>query len=113
MDDQKKKKKAFDWNVGGTIEADDYEPVEEIHEVGFHRVADGILADPVARKSERREKLLTPLKGKKGEFFTEESSSGVFHDLTPSEIARLNRLKKDSGQIKGLSRFKKKEDTQS
>ena len=105
----KKKKKSFDWNIGGTIESDDYEPVEEVHEVGFHRIADGILADPAERKAERRDKLLKPFKGKKGEFFTEESSSGMFHDMTPSEIARLKKLNKDSGQIKGLSRFKKKD----
>lgn len=105
----KDKKKSFEWNIGGSIKSDDYEAVPEVHDAGFHKVADALLADPQARKSERREVLTKPIQTKKEDFFAEESSSGLFHDITDSEIARLKKINEESGQIRGLNRFKKKD----
>ncbi len=105
---EKKQKKAFEWEAGKNLAADDYEPVKEVRDFGFTKMADGILADPVSRKEARKKKLTKPLRAKSEEFFVEESESGLHDDYTPSEAARL--IQKDTKGLRGMRLFSKKPD---
>lgn len=99
------KKKEIDWKSGIRINEEDYEPVQQVREFGFSKLADGLYADPSLRKTERKRKLTRPVKTEEGKFFIEESESGLHQEYTPSEAARL--IQKDAKGLKGVLRFGK------
>ncbi len=100
-----KQKKQIDWKAGSRIDEEDYEPVQQVRDIGFSKLADGLYADPSLRKAERKKRLVHPLKTDKGKFIIEESESGLHQEYTPSEAARL--IQKDSKGLKGVLRFGK------
>lgn len=102
----KKDKKPFEWKAGSKLTSDQYDAVPEVREAGFSKLADGIKADPVERRKDRKTKLTRQIRPKKaGEVVIEESVSGLQGDYTPSEASRL--IHKDR-ELKGIQRFRKK-----
>lgn len=99
------KKTVFKWEAGESLSPEEYEPVVEVRQAGFSKLANGLYADPHLRKEERKKKLTRPLRTKKSEFLMEESESGLTNDYIPSDAARL--IQKDSKGIKGILRFSK------
>lgn len=103
------KKKKFKWEAGAEINPDDYDPLGNVKEVGFSKVADGIYADPTQRKKTRSQKWQ---KGqatiKPSTIVVEESESGLSKEYTPSEASHV--IHKDSKGIKGILRFGKSQD---
>ncbi len=101
----KKEKKGFDWTAGSRLSPDMYDPLGNVREEGFKKVADGIYADPMLRKEARKKKLLKSKKLKTEGAVWEESNSGLREDFTPSEASRL--IHKDTHEFRGIRRFKK------
>lgn len=105
MGSTKGKKVVFKWEAGESLGPKEYEPVYEVREAGFSKLANGLYADPQLRKEERKKKLTRPLRAKETKFLIEESESGLTNDYIPSDAARL--IQKDSKGIKGIIRFSK------
>lgn len=99
------KKKEFEWKEGGRLAPDDYDALGNVRDSGFSKLADGIYADPVRRKEQRKKKLTRPFVPKPAGFFLEESESGLHQEITPSEAARY--IHKEEKGIRGILRFTK------
>ena len=84
---------------------DDYDALGNVRDSGFSKLADGIYADPVRRKEQRKKKLTRPFAPRAEGFLIEESESGLHQEITPSEAARY--IHKDEKGIKGILRFTK------
>lgn len=95
-----KNKKEFQWEAGKQLKADEYEPVKEVRQVGFTKLADGVYVDPLLRKEERKKKLVKPFKNKKEGFMVEESTSGLSGKFNQEKAAKL--IRNDSKGIKGI-----------
>lgn len=95
-------KKKFQWKEGEVLREDQYEPLGDVRKIGFSKLADGIHANPEKRREARKKKLLLP-KPKKGEFFVEESESGI-GEFTPSDASR-RLIEKQVKDLKGIHRF--------
>lgn len=106
-----KAKKEFHWEEGEKLTQDAYDPLGQVRDVGFTKLADGLLADPVERKKVRNKKLTKITPKNKAEFLLEESNSGLHEEYTPSEVSRL--IDQRSKGFKGMSRFGKKPSTSS
>ena len=100
-----KKNKDFDWEPGKSLTKDDYDPLGNVREVGFSKLADGSYADPVKRKEARGKKLTRKIKIGGPQVLIKESESGLNKDFTPSEASRL--IRKDDKGMKGILRFNK------
>lgn len=101
----KKEKKHFDWKTGEVLSEEHYEPVPQVRAVGFNKLAQGLHADPILRKKNRKKKLEQPSPIVAPNLLIEESESGLHADVTPSEASRL--IHKSKMALKGLGRFKK------
>ena len=99
------KKKSFAWKAGNKLPNEEYDPLGNVREVGFTKLADGIYADPAPRREARKKKLVQVVKKTDAGFFAEASDSGLKEEFTPSEASRV--IRKDSKGIKGILRFGK------
>ncbi|MBX7147471.1 hypothetical protein K1X76_00170 [bacterium] len=97
-----KDKKDFDWKEGAKLKGDDYDALGDVRTTGFTKLADGIYADPEARKKARTQKLNKAPKIKDGEFIFEETESGLSGNFTPTNAEKY--LKKE-GKFKGIRQF--------
>ncbi len=97
-----KDKKEFDWKEGSQLKGDEYDALGEVRTTGFTKLADGIYADPEARKKARVQKLAKAPKVKDGEFVFEETESGLSGNFTPSDA---NKYLHKEGGFKGLRQF--------
>ena len=52
------KKKSFAWKAGNKLPNEEYDPLGNVREVGFTKLADGIYADPAPRREARKKKLV-------------------------------------------------------
>lgn len=100
-----KAKKEFHWEEGEKLTQDFYDPLGQVRDVGFTKLADGLLADPVERKKVRAKKFDRIIPKNKEEFLLEESETGLHEEYTPSEVSRL--MDQRSKGFKGVSRFAK------
>lgn len=82
---------------------EEYDPLGDVRDVGFTKIADGIYADPNLRRQARRSKLVRPLKASQGDYVFDGSDSGLSDQFTPSEASRL--IRKDARGLKGILRF--------
>lgn len=98
-----KKKQQFKWEAGNNLPADEYEPVKEVRDVGFSKLADGLYADPALRKEQRKKKLVKPVRVGETEIWVEESESGLHRDIEPSDAAKV--IHKDTKGLKGIQQF--------
>lgn len=101
----RKEKKEFNWEAGNRLSPDIYDPLGNVRDAGFAKLADGIYADPQSRKEARGKKLSRKTPPKNTAVFVEESASGLKDDYTPSEARHL--ISKETKGIKGILRFKK------
>lgn len=106
-----KPKKEFHWEEGEKLTRDAYDPLGQVRDVGFTKLADGLLADPVERKKVRNKKLNRITPKNKEEFLLEESVTGLHEEYTPSEVSRI--IDQRAKGFKGVSRFAKKPSTPS
>ncbi len=97
------KKQPFKWEAGKQLPRDAYEPVKEVRDVGFEKIADGIYADPVLRKEQRKKKLTKPIRVQESGFFVEESESGLHQDIERSDAAKV--IRKETKRMKGINQF--------
>lgn len=105
--DDKNKKQAFDWEPGKKLSSDNYEPVGKVRDVGFTKLADGLLADPEKRKEVRSKKLAKLSKAPKDEgLIVEESHSGLKDDFAPSKASKL--LENKPGKMQGVLAYDNK-----
>lgn len=99
------KKKEFEWKEGNRLATGDYDPLGNVRDLGFSKLADGVYADPARRREQRKKKLTRAFVPRKEGFFIEESESGLHGEITASEAARY--IHKEEKGIKGILRFAK------
>ena len=108
-----KKDKSFEWQQGQVLDDDNYDPIGDVRVKGLPKLKKATHADPVKRKQEREELILTkqskPYKNKVKEevddsLIFEESQSGLSEDYESTEAKKLID---QGGRFKGLDRFGK------
>lgn len=112
MSSSDKKDKNFDWKQGQVLDDDDYAPLGDVRAKGLPKLKKATPADPVKRKQEREELILTkqskPYKNtvrkEHDDLVIEESQSGLSEDYESTEAKKLID---QGGRFKGVDRFGK------
>jgi hypothetical protein len=106
-----KKDKNFDWKQGQVLDDDNYDPLGDVRVRGLPKLKKATHADPVKRKQEREELILSkqskPYKStvkKDDDLVIEESQSGLSEDYESTEAKKLID---QGGRFKGVDRFGK------